>query len=178
MSRYRRSLAAGATFFFTVNLANRSSRLLFEEIDRLRRAFDITRSRRPFLTLAYCVLPDHMHTVWEMPENDADFGLRWRVIKRLFTSGLAPASTRSTSKIVKREKGIWQRRFWEHQIRDDADLQHHVDYVHFNPVKHGHAKVACEWPYSSFQTYVQRGWLPQDWGGCPEANATGLGERV
>ena len=104
MSRYRRSLAAGATFFFTVNLANGSSRLRVEEIGRLRRAFDITRSRHPFLTLAYCVLPDHMHTVWEMPENDADFGLRWRVIKRLFTSGLAPASTRSTSKIVKREK--------------------------------------------------------------------------
>jgi putative transposase len=127
MSCYRRSLATGATFFFTVNLADRSSRLRFKGIHRLRRACDIARLRHPVPTLAYCVLPDHLHTVWEVPEHHADFGLRWGVTQRLFSSGRAPATVRSTSKIVKREKGLWQRRCWEHQIRDDTDLRRHAD---------------------------------------------------
>ena len=177
MSRYRRSLAAGGVFFFTVNLADRKSRLLAEEYERLRRAVDLARSRHPFLTLAFCVLPDHWHVIWRMPENDADFGLRWRVIKHAFSLGLAPAATRSPSKIAKREKGIWQQRFWEHQIRDDADLQRHVDYIHFNPVKHGHAKIVREWRYSSFHTYVERGGLPPDWGRCADAVSAQWGER-
>ena len=150
MSRYRRSLATGGTFFFTVNLADRKSRLLAEEIDRLRRAFELARTRYPFAMIAYCVLPDHLHTVWRLPLDDADFGLRWGVIKRAFSIGLPAAAARSASKLAKREKGLWQRRFWEHQIRDDLDLQRHVDYVHFNPVKHGHVKRAADWPYSSF----------------------------
>lgn len=163
MSRYRRSLAAGGTFFFTVNLVDRKSRLLVQKYDRMRQAVDITRSRHTFLTLACCVLPDHLHVVWQLPEHDVAFGLRWRIIKRTFSGGLAPAAGRSTSKRAKREKGIWQRRFWERQIRDEADLRRHVDYVHFNPVKHGHVTRANEWPRSSFRSYVGRGWSPSHW---------------
>ena len=103
MSRYRRSLAGGGTFFFTVNLADRGSRLLIDEMDRLRRAFEVARTRHPYRTLGYCVLPDHLHAMWRLPENDADFGLRWSVIKRAFSSGLFPAVPRSTSKIAKRD---------------------------------------------------------------------------
>ena len=178
MSRYRRSLANGGTFFFTVTLAERKSRLLTVEIDRLRRAFDLARTRHPFRTLAYCILPDHLHTVWRLPEDDADFGLRWSVIKRAFSGGLSAALARSTSKIVKREKGLWQRRFWEHQIRDDEDLQRHVDYVHLNPVKHQWAKHVIAWPHSSFHTYVERGVLAGDWAGVgADFDVTGFGER-
>ena len=178
MSRYRRSLAAGGTFFFTVNLADRKSRLLTDEYARLQRAVDTARARHPFRTLAYCVLPDHLHAIWQMPESDADFGLRWRVIKRMFTSGLAASAARTTSKISKREKGVSQRRFWEHQIRDDADLQRHVDYIHYNPVKHRHARCVHEWPHSSFHAYVARGWLPNDWGAGPDTEGANWSERV
>ena len=177
MSRYRRSLAAGGTFFFTVNLDHRKSHLLVDEIERLRRAFELARNRYPFRTIAYCVLPDHLHTVWRLPENDADFGLRWGVIKRGFSSGLPTAIARSMSKIAKREKGLWQRRFWEHQIRDDDDLQRHVDYIHFNPVKHGLAKRVADWPHSSFHTYVERRILPGDWAGAEiDGDADEFGE--
>jgi putative transposase len=165
MSHYRRSLATGATFFFTVNLADRKNRLLVDEIDRLRLAFEVVRTRYPFKTIAYCVLPDHLHAVWRLPPDDADFGLRWSRIKRAFSQGLPAADARSVSKIAKREKGIWQRRFWEHQIRDETDLQRHVDYIHFNPVKHGHVQRVADWAYSSFHRYVAREILPVDWAG-------------
>ena len=178
MSRYRRSPAAGGTFFFTVNLADRKRCLLVEEMDRLRRAFELTRMRYPFHMLAYCVLPDHLHTVWKLPENDADFGLRWSVIKRSFSRGLPAAGARSASKISKREKGLWQRRLWEHQIRDDEDLQRHVDYEHLNPVKHGLVNRVADWPNSSFHAYVERGRLPGDWAGVDVGgDADRFGER-
>lgn len=164
MSRYRRSLATGGTFFFTVNLADRNSRLLVDEIERLRHSFDLARRRYPFKMLAYCILPDHLHAIWRLPDDDVRFGLRWGIIKRAFSKEL-PAGERSDSKIAKREKGIWQRRFWEHQIRDDVDLQRHVDYVHFNPVKHGLVPRVADWPYSSFHGFVDRGLLTADWGG-------------
>ena len=178
MSRYRRSLAAGGTFFFTVTIADRKCGLLVEEIERLRRAFDFARERHPFHMLAYCMLPDHLHTVWRLPDKDADFGLRWSLIKRSFSSGLPAAGARSASKIAKREKGLWQRRFWEHQIRDETDLQRHVDYVHFNPVKHGLVKRVADWPHSSFHAFVERGRLPGDWAGVDASgDADGFGER-
>ncbi len=138
MSRYRRSLAAGGTFFFTVTLADRGSRLLVDHIDRLRRAYGLTQSRHPFHTIAVCVLPDHLHAIWRLPDGDADFGRRWGAIKHLFSASFDAVANRSASKLAKREKGIWQRRFWEHEIRDDTDLARHVDYIHFNPVKDGH----------------------------------------
>src|SRR6266852_3699662 len=162
MPQYRR--AKGSVFFFTVVLAERPSNLLLDQIDRLRRVYRTVQQRRPFETIAVCVLPDHVHTVWALPEDDDDFSIRWSLIKSGFSRGLDPMP-RSASKVGKREKGIWQRRYWEHAIRDEADLERHVDYIHFNPVKHGHVTRVGDWPHSSFHRYVERGQLPADWGG-------------
>ncbi|MDE2377171.1 transposase [Bradyrhizobium sp.] len=162
MPQYRR--AQGKVFFFTVVLAHRSDTLLVDEVDRLRRVYRTVRARRPFETVAICILPDHLHAIWELPESDADYALRWNLIKSGFSRGL-DAGSRSVSKVIKREKGIWQRRYWEHAIRDDADLERHVDYIHFNPVKHGYVARVSDWPYSSFHRYVDRGVLVADWGG-------------
>jgi REP-associated tyrosine transposase len=164
MSRYRRANIEGGTFFFTHTLADRSSDLLIREIDRLRRAYRTVQSERPFETIAICILPDHLHAIWKLPEDDADFARRWNLIKGGFSRGL-PAELRSPSKMSKREKGIWQRRYWEHTIRDDADLSRHLDYIHFNPVKHGLVARVLDWPHSSFHQYVKRGVVPIDWGG-------------
>jgi putative transposase len=164
MPQYRRAKISGFTFFFTVVLADRSSALLVEQIDRLRTVYRLARERRPFETIAICVLPDHLHAIWSLPEGDGDFSTRWSLIKSGFSRGLQDRP-RSPSKIVKREKGVWQRRFWEHAVRDDADLERHVDYIHFNPVKHGHVKRVVDWPHSSFHQYVARGELTADWGG-------------
>ncbi len=164
MPRYVRAKIKGSVFFFTVVLAKRPSNLLLDQIDRLRQVYRTIQQRRPFETIAVCVLPDHVHALWALPEGDADFSARWSLIKSGFSRGLG-AEPRSASKIAKREKGIWQRRYWEHAIRDDADLERHVDYIHFNPVKHGHVMRAADWPHSSFHRYVERGLLAADWGG-------------
>ncbi len=165
MSRYRRAKIEGGAFFFTVALADRSSDLLIREIDRLRRAYKRAQQRLPFETIAICILPDHLHALWLLPDGDADFASRWILFKSGFSRGLPPAASRSASKAAKREKGIWQRRYWEHAIRDDADLERHVDYIHYNPVKHGLVPRVRDWPHSSFHRYVERGILPADWGG-------------
>jgi putative transposase len=164
MSHYRRARIEGGTYFFTVTLADRGSDLLVREVDRLRRVYKDIAARRPFDTVAVCVMPDHLHAIWTLPDDDADFSSRWNLIKSSFSRGLV-ADARSQSKIDRREKGIWQRRFWEHAIRDDADLARHIDYIHFNPVKHGFVSRVCDWPHSSFHRYVERGLLPSDWGG-------------
>ena len=165
MSRYRRVRIEGGWFFFTVTLADRSSDLLVRHIERLRSAYAAALGRDSFETIAICVLPDHMHAIWALPPDDADFSRRWSLIKHDFSCSLPADLDRSRSKLGKREKGIWQRRFWEHAIRDDTDLARHVDYIHFNPVKHGLVTRACDWPHSSFHRYVARGFLPADWGG-------------
>src|SRR5437660_239107 len=134
MTRYRRAKVEGGIFFFTVTLADRSSRVLIRHIDHLRRIYATVQNWYPFETIAICVLPDHLHAIWSLPQSDTNFSLRWSQIKRGFSRGLPAASERSSSKIAKREKGIWQRRYWEHAIRDDRDLQRHVDYIHYNPV--------------------------------------------
>lgn len=175
MSHYRRAPVAGATYFFTLALADRRSGLLVSHIDALRLAYRRARDLHPFATVAICVMPDHLHAIWRLPQGDADFALRWRVIKSGFSRQLAADSRRSPSKIRRREKGIWQRRYWEHQIRDEVDLQRHIDYIHYNPVKHGHAKQVCDWPFSSFHHYVALGHYPEDWGGKGRGNG-GFGE--
>ena len=162
MSHYRR--ARGSIVFFTLVLADRSGSLLVDQIDRLRRIYGTVEERRPFETLAICILPDHLHAIWALPESDFDYSTRWNLIKSNFSRGLH-AQLRSQSKIIKREKGIWQRRYWEHAIRDDTDLERHVDYIHFNSVKHGYVARAIDWPYSSFRRYVARGQLSEDWDG-------------
>ena len=176
MPRYRRAHVEGGIFFFTVNLADRSGDTLVRHIDRLRRIYMSIQERRPFRTIAICILPDHLHAIWSLPRGDTDFALRWSLIKAGFSRGLPGVMPRSTSKIVRRERGNWQRRYWEHAIRDDADLERHVDYIHFNPVKHGHVSQVCDWPYSSFHRYVARGVLPRDWGGCIDDLTGGFGE--
>jgi putative transposase len=175
MPNYRRADIKGGAFFFTVVLADRPSNLLIEEIDRLRRAYRTVQERRPFETIAVCVLPDHLHALWSLPEHDADFAMRWSLIKRGFSSGVE-ARQRAPSKVSKREKGVWQRRYWEHAIRDDADLARHVDYIHFNPVKHGHVARVVDWPHSSFHRFVERGLLVADWGGDANEIAGSFGE--
>jgi putative transposase len=173
MPQYRR--ARGNAFFFTVVLADRSSTLLVDRVDRLRRIYQTVQQRRPFETVAICILPDHLHAIWSLPEDDADFSSRWNLIKGGFSRGLE-AQERSTSKLLKREKGIWQRRYWEHAIRDDADLERHIDYIHFNPVRHGLVTRGRDWSFSSFHRYVDQGTLPVDWGGDMRDPAGQFGE--
>jgi putative transposase len=176
MSRYRRARVEGGVFFFTVVLADRSNDLLIRQVDRFRRVYASVRHRPPFETIAICILPDHLHAVWSLPSGDADFSLRWNLIKSGFSRGLAGAAQLTASGIAKREKGLWQRRYWEHAIRDDTDLERHVDYIHFNPVKHGYVSRVSEWPYSSFHRYVARGVLPADWGGDMREMSGAFGE--
>jgi putative transposase len=165
MSRYRRSKIDGGVYFFTVALADRSSDLLVRQVDRLRRIYASVQSRNPFETIAICILPDHLHALWSLPRGDRDYPLRWSLIKAGFSRGLEEAAPRTKSKSARRERGLWQRRYWEHTIRDAADLERHVDYVHFNPVKHGYVAQVRDWPFSSFHRYVERGDLVADWGG-------------
>ncbi|MGH8159629.1 MAG: REP-associated tyrosine transposase [Rhodanobacter sp.] len=173
---YRRSNAAGGTYFFTVNLADRSSCLLVEHVDTLRDAVRMVKQKRPFDILAWVVLPEHMHAVWTLPPDDADFSTRWSLIKATFSRGIEQGEAIGASRLRKGERGVWQRRFWEHQIRDEHDLAHHVDYVHINPVKHGHAARASDWPFSSIHRYIRQGMLAADWACDPEAVMPG-GER-
>jgi putative transposase len=165
MSRYRRVKIEGGCYFFTVTLADRRSDLLVREIDRLRDVYRSVQQSRPFETIAICILPDHLHVIWQLPTGDADFARRWSLIKASFSRGLDTTPSRSASKVKKREKGIWQRRYWEHAIRDETDLEQHVAYIHFNPVKHGLVARVRDWPHSSFPHYVAQEDLPLDWGG-------------
>jgi putative transposase len=174
MPRYRRARIEGGVFFFTVALADRSGDLLVRHIARIREAYGAKRAA--FETNAICILPDHMHAIWSLPADDKDFATRWSLIKSGFSRYLAPGRWRSASKIKKRDKGVWQRRYWEHAIRDDADFERHVDYIHFNPVKHGHVTRVRDWPYSSFHRYVEQGVLPLDWGGDMSDIAGEFGE--
>ncbi len=176
MSRYRRAKIEGGVFFFTVALADRSSKLLLKHIDRLRRMYQSVQKRNPFETIAICILPDHPHAIWALPGGDSDFAMRWSLIKSAFSRGLPVDVPRSASKVARRERGIWQRRYWEHAIRDDRDLERHLDYIHFNPVKHGYVTKVAEWPHSSFHRFVSRGVLPKDWGGDMRDLAGEFGE--
>jgi putative transposase len=163
MTNYRRNFLAGGSFFFTVNLAERRLRLLTDHVGTLRTAFRQTRRRHSFTIAAIVVLPDHLHTIWTLPEGDADFSTRWRLIKSAFSRNLAAGERISQSRAAKGERGIWQRRYWEHTIRDDDDFAHHVDYIHINPVKHGFVARVRDWPYSSFHRMVKLGVYPRDW---------------
>jgi putative transposase len=148
MSRYLRPRIPGATVFFTVALADRGSDLLVREINRLRWAVAVTLQQRPFVIEAWVVLPDHLHAVWTLPENDHDFSTQWRLIKSRFSRGL-PMGRLRPSHVARQERGIWQRRFWEHHIRDETDFAAHVRYCWMNPVRHGLAERPADWPWSS-----------------------------
>ena len=144
-------------------LLERRRRLLTEHINDLREVFADARRRRPFEIDAIVVLPDHLHCIWTLPPGDSDFSTRWHDIKARFSARMSHGERRSARRISKGERGVWQRRSWEHAIRDDNDFERHVDYIHFNPVKHGHVARVGDWRYSSFHRYVRRGMLPEDW---------------
>ncbi|MCL2310843.1 MAG: transposase [Proteobacteria bacterium] len=160
--RYRRAWQEGGTYFFTVNLAERSHTLLVDRIENLRNAVRKVKRAHPFDILAWVVFLDHLHAVWTLPENDSDFATRWMLIKAGFSRGLPRGERISVARRRKGERGLWQRRYWEHWIVDENDLQRHVDYVHINPVKLGYVARASEWPYSSIHRYIRQGWLTPD----------------
>lgn len=166
MVRYRRNYVPGGTYFFTVTLRNRQSRTLTDHIDLLRGAFRDVRKARPFEIDAIVVLPEHLHAVITLPVGDADYSVRWKGIKGGFSKSLARAGIR-VEKDRRGEYCLWSRRFWEHTIRDEQDLQTHVDYIHYNPVKHGWVRRVADWPYSSFHRYLRLGWVDESWGANP-----------
>jgi len=176
MVRYRRNFVQGGTYFFTVTLADRTSSALVQHVSALRTAFRIARHERPFTIEAIVILPEHLHTIWTLPSGDSDFSGRWRRIKANFTHRLIATGVPVT-RHRNGEYALWQRRFWEHTIRNEIDFERHVDYVHFNPVKHLLVSRVREWPYSSFHVYVRRGLLPADWAGDVDEPTMDFGER-
>ncbi len=174
--RYRRSNVAGATYFFTVAIADRRSSLPVDRIDALRSAVACVKRRHPFSIDAFVVRSDHLHAVWTLRSGDSDFSKRWALIKTGFSRAVPAEESVSARRLRKGERGLWQRRFREHLIRDDDDLARHVDDVHFNPVEHRHARRASEWPYSSIHRYIRSGWLPADWGGDAHSGDGDFGE--
>jgi len=163
MPDYRRYRVAGGTYFFTVNLLERQRDTLVRQVDALREAVRATRRERPFHIDAWVVLPDHLHCIWTLPPGDDDFSNRWKAIKIRFVQALPRTERRSKVRMAKGERGVWQRRFWEHAIRDEQDYARHVDYIHYNPVKHGYVTRAADWPHSTFHRYVARGDYASDW---------------
>ena len=176
---YRRAFIPGGSFFFTV--VTESRRPLFADtrnVVTLRAAFRVVRINYPFTLAAGVVLPDHLHCIWTLPPGEADFPTRWRLIKTWFTKHCDPAfrMNRNGSRILKGEQSLWQHRYWEHAIRDDIDYRRHVEYIHYNPVKHGYVKSAKDWEHSSFHRYVSEGSYPQEWG-AGEKDFEGIGHE-
>ena len=164
MTEYRRAKTPGATYFFTVNCAKRKGNsTLTDNISTLRNAFRKVKNDHPFQINAIVILPEHLHCIWTLPQNDSDFGIRWGLIKSAFSHAIPKTEHRSESRRKRGERGIWQRRYWEHLIRGEEDYARHVDYIHWNPVKHGWAKQVKDWPYSSFHAHVAQGIYPLEW---------------
>jgi putative transposase len=183
MPEYRRFMVEGGTYFFTVVTFNRLPILTPEKArEILRIAWKNTQERFPFKTDAICLLPNHLHCIWSLPEGDQNYSVRWKEIKRLFTKGyltqIGPGETRNESRVKRNEAAIWQRRFWEQTIRDDRDFNQHVDYIHYNPVKHGLVKNAIDWPWSSLHRYLRSGYYSNEWGSQidDEIKSMGCGE--
>ena len=165
MTDYRRFYIPNSTWFFTVNLAERrNNHLLVERIELLREAFRYVKQRKPFQVNAVVVMPDHLHCIWTLPRGDTDFSIRWNMLKGHFSRGMEKGERISQSRSTRRERGIWQRRFWAHLITDQDDFNRHVDYIHWNPVKHGKTQRVIDWPHSSFHKFVAEGVYPPTWG--------------
>jgi putative transposase len=167
LTQYRRAKTPGATYFFTVVTHNRCQ--IFarrENVELLREAFRYVLRQHPLKIDAMVVLPEHLHCLWTLPQGDADFSTRWRLIKSWFSRHchLESRGKLSASRQQKGEKAVWQRRFWEHQIRDDQDFLTHVEYIHYNPVHHGLVNAPRDWEYSSFHRYVRDGIYDAMWG--------------
>ncbi|MGJ5178665.1 REP-associated tyrosine transposase [Bradyrhizobium oligotrophicum] len=176
MPNYRRAFVSGGCWFFTVNLLDRRRSLLIEHVDLLRSSVATTRKRYPFEIDAFVVMPDHLHAVWTLPPGDADFSTRWRLIKSRFARELPRTESLSSVRLANQERGIWQRRFWEHLIRDEDDYARHVEYCYINPVKHRLVSRVVDWPHSSFHRDVRAGLFPSDWAGDAAVSGA-FGER-
>ena len=176
MPNYRRAKFEGGYYFFTIVTYQRVE-LFRTELARhvLRKAIEKTRSGRPFQTIAFCLLFEHLHCIWKLRQNDSDYSMRWASIKGQFSKEYLNLSGQrrkvTSSRARKGEVCIWQRRFWEHQIRDENDLQRHVDYIHYNPVKHGLVRDVDNWPWSTYHKYVKEGFYN---GGCDFENVTNI----
>lgn len=176
MPEYRRTLIEGGTYFFTVVTYNRLPILTMTKArELLRSAWTNVQERFPFTNVATCLLPEHIHCIWTLPEGDANYSIRWKEIKRLFTRDyleqIGPGEAKNPSRLARGEAAIWQRRFWEHWIRNENDLRRHLDYLHFNPVKHGMVERVYDWPWSSFHRYVRMGYYEKEWGNGAEGLA-------
>ncbi|MEO0513710.1 MAG: transposase [Planctomycetota bacterium] len=180
MPYYRRNLVPGGTYFFTVVTAKRKP--IFnqsEAVELLRQVIRIEKQARPFEIIASVILPDHLHMIWTLPSDDADYSKRWQSIKASFTRTYL--RTQQAEQAVtpgyreQRRRGVWQPRFLEHTIRDEKDLADHTDYIHFNPVKHGYVSRPADWPYSSLHSFIERGWLDEQWGCGFGLSPLGLG---
>lgn len=175
MVHYRRVFITGGTYFFTLTLKNRKMHYLTTYIDVLRASFADVKQYQDFDIIAMVVLPEHLHCIWQLPEADNNYSGRWRAIKSRFTRELI----KSGVNMVKNKRGeynLWQSRFWEHTIRNESDLQRHIDYIHFNPVKHGYVGSVIDWPFSSFHRYVARGELEKNWGQSTDDSGNDYGE--
>src|SRR5262245_38041422 len=176
MPNYRRAFIPGDSWFFTINLLDRRQTLLVHHIELLREAVAATRRSYPFAIDAFVVLPDHLHAIWSLPVDDFDFSTRWRLIKNRFARALPKQERLSAVRRARNERGIWQRRFWEHMIRDETDYSRHVEYCYINPLKHDLVARVNDWPFSSFHRDVRAGIFPSDWAG--DCKACGeFGER-
>ena len=171
MVRYRRNFVPGGTYFFTVTLRDRRATTLVDHIAALRAAFATTHAERPFTTDAIVILPEHLHALLTLPDADAAYPARWRRIKSLFTAAVAKTDLAIRPNVNGRY-ALWQSRYWEHTIRDADDFARHIDYIHFNPVKHGLVTSVRDWPHSSFHRFVRQGVVPGDWGAEPAITAT------
>ena len=170
MPNYRRANVAGGTYFFTV-VTYRRQRFLCDDDVRtaLRDGVNNTRENLPFEIDAWVLLPDHLHCIWQLPVGDVDFAKRWALIKRFVTKRCGHRLKRNDwlnkTKTKRRESTLWQRRYWEHLIRDDNDLNRHRDYIHYNPVKHNHVERVVDWPFSTFHRFSKAGFYANDWCG-------------
>ena len=174
MVNYRRVLIPGGSFFFTLALRDRTADTLVRHIAHLRESFCLVRFKQPWRTEAIVIMPDHLHALWALPQGDTDYSARWRAIKSTFVRRLRRTGV-AVGTNEKGEADIWQRRFWEHAIRDEDDFARHVDYIHINPVKHGYVAQAMDWRWSSMHRYVKLGILPSDWAVEPTGEG-GFGE--
>jgi len=168
--RYRRVTAPGATYFFTVNLYNRKSYLLLNEVDLLRTIFRRIHHLHPFMINAIVILPDHLHAVFTLPENDSNYSLRWNLIKGYFSKEIQTKESLNSSRKNKNERGIWHAGFGNIISETSMILKNHIDYIHYNPVKHGYVQKPSNGNIPAFIKYIKNGVLSEDWAGCETDN--------
>ncbi|MCP3878296.1 MAG: transposase [Sulfitobacter sp.] len=176
MPRYRRQNAQGSTWFFTIVTYKRRAFLCGDEVcTALRCSIKKVQTKYPFKIEAWVLLPDHFHCIWTLPDQDSNFQLRISLMKRYVTQSCAgflhQESLNTPSRRKRKESTIWQRRFWEHQIQSEKDLKTHMDYIHYNPVKHELCQSPIEWPYSTIHRLTKEGVYPENWASDPNTTS-------